>query len=165
MDLQSALIVVALVVAGLVFIIVEILTPTFGVVALMSVAALAGAIWVAFDANQWFGITTLAVLLVGVPFYVVGMVRYLPRSPIGRRFFLAQAAEAEAAAVPEADQLRSFLGRETVAETDLRPSGTVRIDGHRVVATAESGLIERGTKVKVISTTVSNVIVRRVEQA
>jgi membrane-bound serine protease (ClpP class) len=42
-----------------------------------------------------------------------------------------------------------YVGREGVAQTILRPSGKVNIDGDILDATAEHGYIEAGEKVKV----------------
>jgi membrane-bound serine protease (ClpP class) len=56
-----------------------------------------------------------------------------------------------------------LLGREGVAETLLRPSGAVRIDDRRIIASAESGLIEKGTAVKVVRVTGNDVVVRRID--
>jgi membrane-bound serine protease (ClpP class) len=44
-----------------------------------------------------------------------------------------------------------LVGREGVALTDLRPSGTVLIGEERVDAVSESAWIEDGTMVKVVS--------------
>lgn len=59
-------------------------------------------------------------------------------------------ATAGSAAKNTARQLETFVGREGVAATTLRPIGFVRIDGARFDALAENGFISEGTKVKVI---------------
>jgi membrane-bound ClpP family serine protease len=43
------------------------------------------------------------------------------------------------------------VGLDAVAETDLRPAGFIRLDGRRLDAVAESGLIESGTAVRIVS--------------
>lgn len=163
-DTQTILTIAVLVFAGLLFIVLEVLTPTFGVLAALALGSLVAAVWFAFAGAQWLGITVLVVLAVGVPFYLAALVKYLPRSPLGRRFFLSRAPEAPADAVPEAETFKSLVGRQAVAETPLRPSGTIRIDGRRVIAAAETGMIERGTKVKVVATAANNVVVRKMDE-
>jgi membrane-bound serine protease (ClpP class) len=104
----------------------------------------------------------IAVVFV-IPAYMVLLVKLLPRSPLGRRIFLGRAPKAEAEATPEADRHESLVGQEGVAETTLRPSGAIRIGGRRVIATAETGLIEQGAAVRVVRAVGMNVVVRRAE--
>jgi membrane-bound serine protease (ClpP class) len=154
-------IIVLLILAGLVFILFELLTPTFGPLAVLGLASLAGAGYFAFQVSSLAGIGVTVGMLLGVPVYIVLLVKYLPHTPLGRTLFLAQAPSADAAATPEAPKLDSLVGHVGVAETVLRPSGAVRVDGQRVVAVAESGMIEKGEAVEVIATSGMNVVVRK----
>ena len=51
-----------------------------------------------------------------------------------------------------------------MAETTLRPSGAIRIDKKRVIATAETGFIEEGATVKIVKAVGMNVVVREVRE-
>ena len=66
----------------------------------------------------------------------------------------------KATGTPDADAMSSLIGKIGVAETILRPTGAVRIEGRRVTAAAESGIIDKGAAVKVVSTDGTSVVVR-----
>lgn len=55
-----------------------------------------------------------------------------------------------------------LIGKEGTAYTNLRPSGRVEIEGELHDATAESGYIEQGAKVKVISYSTAQIKVRAI---
>jgi len=55
-----------------------------------------------------------------------------------------------------------FIGREGVCTTDLRPAGTVEIDGEPLDVVTEGGFVNAGDKVKVINVDGSRVLVRRI---
>jgi membrane-bound serine protease (ClpP class) len=58
------------------------------------------------------------------------------------------------------DQYLELLDQTGTAETDLRPAGKARLSGRKHDVLAETGMIERGAKVKVIKVEGSRVIVR-----
>ena len=60
---------------------------------------------------------------------------------------------------PKSDSLK---GREALAYSDLRPSGKIELDGDLLDATAESGYIEKGSRVKIIRTETYSLVVRKV---
>ena len=147
---QTILTIVVLFIAGLVFLLLEILTPMFGVLVALGMVAFGAVVWLCFTLSQVLGIAVLLSLVVVIPAYMALLVKLLPRSPLGRRLFLGRATAADGEATPEADEHASMVGKEGIAETPLRPSGAIRIDGRRTVATAESGMIQEGARVKVV---------------
>lgn len=155
--------VVALIIAAMVFFLLEILTPMFGVLAALGLAALGGAIWAAFYIDRVFGLVMLVLAIVWIPTYLTLVVRVLPRTPLGKRLFLQRARKAGGEAAPEAEKYESLIGAEGVAATLLRPSGAVRIDGQRIIAVAEQGVIQKGTPIRVVRAAGTNVIVRASE--
>lgn len=164
-ETQVTLTIIVLVISGLAFLLLEIITPMFGVLVGLGLMALSGAVWLAFTVSQLMGMLMLFAMVIVIPAYLVLVVKFLPRSPLGRRMFLGKAPEATAAATPEAPRHEVLVGKEGVAETPLRPSGAIRIDGQRVIATAETDMIEPGDTVKVIRAHGSNVVVRKAEHA
>lgn len=161
--MPSIALIVLLVLAGMVFIFFELMTPSFGVLAALALASLGGAVWMAFTISPTVGVVMVVAMVFGVPAYFVLLVRLLPKMPFGRKLFLEKTPSNLAAATPEAPRNESLIGQVGVTDTILRPAGVVRIAGQRVVALAESGVIDHGAKVKVISTDGMNVIVRKVE--
>jgi len=154
--------IILLLLAALVFILFELLTPTFGVLAALALAALVGAVWLAFAKGAVPGVAVLVIGLFGVPLYVMALVRWLPKSRMGKSLFLSKVPDSTGAGTPTASQYAGLVGKTGTAETLLRPGGAVRVEGQRVMATAEQGVIEKGATVKVISTDGASVVVRQV---
>ncbi|HUS47973.1 MAG TPA: NfeD family protein [Phycisphaerae bacterium] len=158
-------IIVALIVVAMLLFLLELLTPSFGIMTALGVAALGGAIWLAFAyVGSVVGIVLIGVMVFGVPTYFVTMIRLLPRLGPGRQLFLEKKGDDTAAGTPEAASNKALIGRIGVTETQLRPSGAVRIEGRRVIALAESGVIEKACSVKVVGIDGSDVIVRAVQE-
>ena len=156
-------IIAALIIAGLVLLMLEILTPSFGLLAAGAVAAMCGAVWLCYTVNPILAAGVLVALLVGVPCYLVFMVKWLPTTALGQRLFLKRTSHAEGEGVPDADELAAIVGQTGTAETLLRPSGAIRVDGKRIIALSESGFIPKGQPVKVVRAGGSNVIVRKAD--
>lgn len=55
-----------------------------------------------------------------------------------------------------------FLGKEGVCVTDLRPAGTITVDGEPVDVVTEGNFVKQGTAVKVINVDGSRVLVRQI---
>ncbi len=60
-----------------------------------------------------------------------------------------------------ADKSR-FLGKAGVCVTDLRPAGTITVDGEPVDVVTEGNFVKQGTAVKVINVDGSRVLVRQI---
>jgi membrane-bound serine protease (ClpP class) len=110
------------------------------------------------------GIVSIVVLVFVMPAYVWLAVKYLPQTAIGRVLQLAARRRDPGEGTPDADEQKAHLGRTGVAETPLRPSGAIRVGKERVIATAETGFIEKGATVKVIKAVGMNVVVRKSDQ-
>jgi membrane-bound serine protease (ClpP class) len=157
---MTTTLVIGLIVAAMVFFLLEILTPTFGIMAALGLASLGGAIWGAFTINKVFGLVMTVAAVVWVPVCLVLVVRVLPKTPLGRRLFLGRVKGGVGEGAPESARHAALVGKRGVAETPLRPTGAVRIKGRRVIASAEQGMIKEGAAVTVIRATGMNVIVR-----
>ena len=73
--------IVALILAGLILILFEFFTPTFGPLAALGVMALAGAVWLAFTISTATGVTLIVCMAIGVPIYVALLMKNLHRLP------------------------------------------------------------------------------------
>lgn len=152
--------IVVLLIAAMVIVMLEILTPSFGLLGATAAACAAGAIYTAWGISSVFGIALLIAVVVATPLYLVFMVRWVPRTRLGQKLFLKRIVVDLGEGTPESDMLAHMIGKTGTAETLLRPSGAVRIDGKRVVAVAETGIINKGQTVTVIKAAGVNVIVR-----
>ncbi len=158
------LMIVALILAGLLLLAVELCTPTFGVLAIAGVLCLGGGVYLCFTINPVAGLGSVLGLIVIVPLWLWVVVKVLiPRTFVGRILQLTPRTPAPGEGTPLAEAQKSLLGKQAVAETSLRPSGAIRVDGRRVIATARAGYIEKGDAVRIIQATGMNVVVEKVE--
>jgi membrane-bound serine protease (ClpP class) len=153
---------ITLVIAGLVLLFLEIITPTFGLLAATAVAAMCMVVWQVFVSyGAFWGMTVLIALLVLIPVYLTALVKILPKTPLAGRLIMRNARmDRQGEAIPDAGSLDGLVGKTGTAETLLRPAGMVRIDGKRLSALAEGDLISEGQSVRVIRVSGSDVIVR-----
>lgn len=105
-----------------------------------------------------YGYQTGTFILAGV---IVGLIigfwcwlKFFPESRIARKFISRGAVGDLGVDKPE------LLNQTGEALTQLRPSGNAKINGQRVDVVAESGLIERGTRVKVVAVEGARIVVR-----
>ena len=89
--------------------------------------------------------TAAAVLLVGLMLYVE--VVWLPRSRLGRGLVVEATIDAQSQPPPASADV---IGRPAIALTTLAPSGFIEVGGKRYEAFCRSGLVARGTELKVV---------------
>ncbi len=92
------------------------------------------------------------------------LLRFMTRLPIGRRLILdtGLASAQGYASAPERDA--SWLGRQGVTRSMLRPAGIAEIDGERVDVVSNGELVEAGEPVEVIRVDGNRIVVRRGHQ-
>ena len=163
--MEPVWIIVLLLAAALALLFLEILTPTFGLLAVLATAGLIAAAWLSFTQSTAAGVGVSAGVLIGVPIYLVALVKILPRTRFGQMLFLKSTEVGKAEGIPEAAFYEQLIGSVGVAETPLRPAGAVRAAGRRIDAMAEGGLIEKGEKVRILRVSGSSCVVRKVEDA
>ena len=160
---ETIVLIAVLVLAGMLLIVAEICTPMFGLLGLVALGCVGWSVYLCYTINGVFGLVMTIAVVVGLPIYIVTAVKVLPKSPLGRRLHLGRNQAQPGEGTPEASELAELVGRRCNTETTLRPSGMVRIDNKRIVAQAESGMIEKGVEVEVIRATGMGVVVRKVQ--
>lgn len=143
---------------------VEVFVPSGGLLAIASTVALISGITLMFWEDTTFGTVTLLVVLLALPFALAMMIRIMPSTPFFRMLTLgdprgddAQDPDDEDAAdadrgTPQPGPLgHPLVGKTGKAMTDLRPVGTVLLDGQREECLAQGGMIEAGTTVRVVA--------------
>ncbi len=144
--LEWALIALFLLVLGFVLLAIELLIiPGFGFVGIAGCLSILGGglmAWVKLGAG--WGIATIAA---GAA-VSIGMIYLLPRTRAGRRLVLS--ANQQGMRVGSAE-LAALVGRDALAETPLRPSGAVSLDGERLDAITDGIFVERGSKVRIVA--------------
>jgi membrane-bound serine protease (ClpP class) len=153
---------IGLIVAAMVLFALEIIMPSFAVPATGAIVALGAALYLAYTLSPMLALAMGMAMAVAVPAYLFAMVKWLPKTALGRHLFLAQAPEATGEAVPEAIRQPSLVGETAVVESALRPSGTIRLGEQCLTAQSEHGMIAKGTSVRVVRVDGSSIFVRPV---
>lgn len=151
---------IAVFLAGVLMIIVEILLPTVGLLAGLGVAAMFYSIVLALGGD----ISALAALGIALAISVVLfllIVSRLPSSKLWNKIVLQKSARTEEGYVSAMEQ-SELVGKSGEVLTELRPSGTVRIDGRPVDVISEGAFIQKGKSIVVLSVNGSRVVVREV---
>jgi membrane-bound serine protease (ClpP class) len=85
-------------------------------------------------------------------------IKYFPRTRTGRKMILEKTQTGERAQTPQAS---NWIGREGVAQSPLRPAGAALIDGQRLDVVAESGVIDSGSRIRIIAVNENRLVVRK----
>lgn len=144
---------------GLILVGLELFVPggILGVIggALLIVAVILG--FQVFGAQG--GVIQAIAMLIGLVGYTIILLKYLPTSPIGRRFTLSKNLKESSAADPT---LKQLMNQQGTAQTDLRPGGIATIGTERVDVMADGGWISKDAKVRVIEVEGNRVVVQEI---
>lgn len=142
-------------------------TPGFGIIGALGVGSLLAGLVLSLLGP---GASTAA--LIGVSSRVLGslllaaiaalvVLRFLPRTPFGRRLVLEAGMTADAGYVSPPEGDRELLGLRGVASSPLHPSGLALIDGRRIDVVSEGEYIDAGEPITVIRVDGNRVVVTR----
>ncbi len=151
-----------LLVLGLVLLVAEDLLPTGGALGLLAVGCLLIVLYHGFAASFEQGVLTLAaeVILVPAGYWALGFA--IRSSPWGRSASLRPPEPEEMGVAHASGDLDGMVSRAALALTPLRPSGMVELEGRRLEAVAEEGLIAAGAAVRVVRVRSGRLVVRAV---
>ena len=147
--------------AALGILLLELLVPSGGLLGILCGVAGIGSIVAFFRYDLAFGWASLVGYAVLTPIILVFVFKLWIQSPLARRMVLDGDVEGHTDGEPGApgtsdqarqqrlDQLRQLIGAEGITVTALRPVGFVKINGQRVDAMAETGVVEADTPVVV----------------
>lgn len=140
---------------AIVFFAAELFVPSGGILATLCGLSLLGSVACFFMHDWRWGVVAASIYAAGAPAAIIFGLKVWSVSPLARRMILddgvdSPAAPPQRAAVLRREQLRKLVGAEGVAVTPLRPVGVVRIQGERVDALADTGMIDAGTRVTVV---------------
>jgi len=142
---------IVLFLVALCLLVVEFFIPSGGLIAVTAGAAFLASIFVAFTVSAGWGFTMILIVAIVVPVVLSLTIRFWPRTPMGRRMMTRVPGDPLPDVLPDDEhhqRIRSLLGRVGVAETDLLPNGSIRIDGRRYDAVA-SGAIDANQTIEV----------------
>lgn len=144
---------------GVILLVVELVAvPGFGLLGIAGVAAMGAGLFMAMlgsiptlpDFTRAGAVLSVSLLMVLVSAWA--MLRHLPRSQrLVRSGILLMSSTPREGGYTSAAARSDLVGRRGVAITDLRPSGVALVGDERVDVVSESGWIEEGTGVAVVS--------------
>lgn len=149
-----------LVFIGLLLMSLELFVPggVLGIIGLICFMGAVIGIWM--DYGTIWGLTAFLCALVLTIGVVIIEMALLRRSPLASRFFLINKNPDTANNPPAAPD---YTGRTGEALTTMAPTGIVLIDGQRVEAASQDGLLHKGTPIRVVGRDTFRVIVRKTE--
>jgi membrane-bound serine protease (ClpP class) len=125
------------------------------VLGLTGLACVLGSIYFAFMTSPVLGWTLSGITVVSIPFLITLWTKVLNR--------MMAMKHTEAGYSGAQMEHKALLGKEGVALTKLRPSGTARIEDRKVDVVSEGEIIEVDTRVRVIEVKGNRVVVRPVK--
>lgn len=149
---------IGLTVLALVLLGVELFLPSGGIIGLVCGASAVGSIVAFFMVSQTMGVAAIGAYLIVGPLLLIGIFKYWFGSPLGKRMILGRdltlpedsegaLRASEHARQERLQELKKLIGAEGLTDSPLRPVGFVKINGMRVDAISESGVIESDTPV------------------
>ena len=152
---------IAIFIVGVIFIIIEILTPTVGLLAGIGVVAIFYSLILAMggDINAIY-MMVISLVIAIIIFAII--IKKLPSSKLWKKIILTNTSSTEQGYVSSVDYSQ-YLNKEGIVLTELRPSGSVEIDGAPVDVVSEGKFISKGEKVRVVKIEGMRIIVRKIE--
>ncbi len=139
--------IIGLFVLGLVFFFFELIVPG-GILGMIGALAMLGGCVLAFvEYGAGGGMLTFMIFAVLAVACLVLELKLLPKMRLGGGLFLEKSISGTSQK-PAGE--RDLIGKECEALTTLSPTGLVRIDGKQYEAFSQSGLVDRGTRMKVV---------------
>lgn len=138
---------------------IEIFVPSHGALSVIAFAALAGAVYEAYQVSIGFGSAFLLGVSLTMPPLVMLSFKVFPRTWAGRLLINRGLSFESRPATDERDL--SLLGATGTVVTPLRPAGHALLDGRRVDVVTRGDGIEVGAPVRVIEVLGNRVVVAR----
>jgi membrane-bound serine protease (ClpP class) len=174
---------VALIMIGLVLLALEIFViPGFGIAGISGIACIAIGAFMALiphlptvaplqgvEAPEMGSYVDEALLKLTVSFLLIGILAWLVGKILPKtQFYSALVLEAglsndQGYVSSDVELYRSYLGREGLARTMLRPAGTAEFGDERLDVVTSGDLIPKGSRLRVIRVEGSRVVVERIE--
>ncbi|MBP2653863.1 MAG: hypothetical protein H6Q73_1432 [Firmicutes bacterium] len=150
---------VLLFIGGALAIIVELYVPGFGIFGIGGITAILTSFFLTLGADS-MALNILAASIIAAIIIFLLLLKKLPSSRLWLKFVLENAATSKAGYIASSDYL-SYLGCQGITLTQLRPAGTVEIDGVHLDVVSEGEYIEARTLIKVIAVNGNRIVVRR----
>lgn len=151
---------IAVFLAGILAIVLEIILPTIGLLAGIGIAAMLYSVILALggDISAMYAIGIAIAISIVVFFFIASK---LPSSRLWNKVVLHEATTSEQGYV-SAEEHQELIGKQGIVMTELRPAGTVVIDGNPIDVVSEGIYIEKNAPVVVHSVQGNRIVVRKI---
>ncbi|MBI9106340.1 MAG: hypothetical protein JEZ04_06295 [Spirochaetales bacterium] len=150
-----------LLVIGIAIILLEFFIPSFGLIGLIGTASIVGSIVLAFRVSSMAGSIFLIASLIIVPVLMMMFFKFFPRTFFGRKLILKRRFDSEDGFTSySSEKYQELQGRTGTAETDLRPSGMILVEGRKLSAVTSGEYIEKGNPIVVIKIEGSRIVIK-----
>jgi len=153
---------ILLLVLGLVFLALEFVIPSGGVLGVLCALSFLAAIVVGFFAGPWTGTALLLAVCTIVPLSVSAAVRWWPDTPVGK-LMLVERPRSSDEVLPETVAyrgLKDLIGRHGHSKSLMMPGGHVIIEGKTYDAVSEGQPIDPHQPIIVIGISTQRLVVR-----
>ncbi|NLG17230.1 MAG: serine protease [Fibrobacter sp.] len=143
---------------AVVVIIIEFILPTAGLLGVAALGLIGYSLYIVFtDVSMAAGITLVLIDVLTLPVLIIIGIKMLAASPVT----LKDSIDKNSGGVSEPLEWASLKGKDGTALTDLRPAGTVLIEGKRYDVVSRGEYIEKGTTIEVAMVDSNRVVVRK----
>ena len=144
-------------------ILAEVFVPSGGLLGACALICLIGGVAIFFRHSAVAGCVGIGAAIVMIPSILAVAYKIFPKTRFGKSVTLSPPERQQGDAIPDTPELKGLLGAVGTVLTPLRPVGMCDFSGQRVECVAESGYVEKGSKVKVIDVESTKVTVRIIE--
>lgn len=147
---------------GLVFILLEVFFPSFGLLGSIAAGCLIGGAVLAWRSeNEIFGTYLLLVFVLG-PVVSILALKIWPKTPMGKAMTLEGSTFDPKEAAPGGIELDKLLGKSGVSITPLRPAGKALIEDRRIDVLTRGEMVDPGAPIEVVRVEGNRVFVAEV---
>ncbi|TCS77808.1 NfeD family protein [Pectinatus cerevisiiphilus] len=151
---------IALFLGGILFIIIELVTPATGIFAALGIVMMLYSIILGLGGNIDAVYMLIGALVIAIVLFAF-IVKKLPSSRLWQKVILKDSSTEDRGYTSSTDN-SSLLHKEGTVLTELRPAGTILIDGSPIDAISEGAYIDKGKKIRIIKIEGNRIIVREV---
>ena len=144
--------------------IAEVFVPSGGLITIVALVCLITGLVIFFKHSVIAGWIGVFIAVVMIPAVLIIAYKLFPKTKFGKNVTLSPPDRQQGDAIPDTSILKEMLGSVGTVITPLRPVGMCDFSGQRVECVAESGYVDKGKKVKVISVESTQLTVRLIEE-
>ncbi len=153
---------VVLFIVGMIFLLIELFAPGFGIFGGLGLVALV--LCIVFQAHS-VAEGALLFLIIGGIVTILALIaaRSFKRGWLYKSSLVLKDAEEKDAGYVARDDYSRFTGKNGISLTPLRPAGTAEIESEKADVVTEGEFIPKGVRIQVLNTVGGRIIVKQVE--